>query len=472
MRRGCSAPAWSRLWAAADSAYSPHFANDSTRMVKNKPSLKGLIVRASTWTIAGHGGAQLIRLASNLVLTRLLFPEAFGIMALVWMVMFGLEMLSDVGLRAAIIRDKRGDEPAFLNTAWTMQAVRGVVLWSIACIIAYPLAKIYGEPQLVSLIPVAGLTALIGGVASTSLHTSFRRMELGRLTVLEVCNQLVAFIAVVTWALLYPSVWALVGGALIACLFHTVASHLWLPGIRHQFRWEASAMRSLVDFGKWIFMSSTLTFLASQGDRMLLGHYISMAQLGVYSIAIMLSEAAHALIIKLVHGVLYPAYGRIAQSEAHRLRNVFHRARLGIDGFLVFPIAVLMVLGGWIIDFLYDPRYHEAGWMFQILCIRLLMSATLANSETCLFALGHPQYAFIQSVCRTVWILIGIPVGWHLMGIEGVVWAVALSEIPVVVILWVGLARNRMFSLVSEARSLIFVGLGILVGFWILHSLP
>ena len=424
------------------------------------------------WTIFGHGAAQLIRLASSLVLTRLLFPEAFGLMALVWMIMIGLEMLSDVGIGTAIIRDKRGDDPVFLNTAWTLQVIRGFVLWIAACVFAFPLAKIYGEPLLAYLVPVAGLTALILGFCSTSSHTLRRRMQFRPLVFLEFWTQLVAFIAVVLGALMWPSVWALVGGALIGRLTYTLSSHAFLGGDRNRFYWEATSARTLFGFGKWIFLSSAVTFVSNQGDRMLLGRYLTMTQFGVYSIAIMLSEAVHAVVTRIVQGVLYPAYGRIVQNEPERFPEVLNRSRLGIDVFLVFPIACLLVLGKPIVELLYDPRYYDAGWIFQLLCIRLVMSVSLVNIETSLFALGYSKYGFLQGTSRAIWILAGIPIGWSLFEIEGVVWVVALSEIPAAVVLWGGLVRHGLFNPLSELRTLFAIGLGILVGSLILFLLP
>lgn len=441
-------------------------------MSSNRPSLKALALRGAAWTLAGHGAGQLIRLLRSLVLTRLLFPEAFGVMSLVWVVMFGLEMLSDVGLGPAIIRDKRGDDPDFLNTAWTVQTIRGAVLWGASCLVALPMASFYGEPDLALLIPVAGLTALIGGFGSTAVFTCRRQMEFRRLTLLELSNEVVGFVVTLLWAFLHPTVWALVGGALIGRLFLTLGSHTLLPGIRNHFRWESSSWRVLIGFGKWIFLSSVLQFLSSQSDRLMLGHYLDMAHLGVYSIAIMLSEAVNALVIKVNHGVLFPAYGNVVQNDAYRLRSVAARARLGIDAVLILPIAALMILGSQVVGVLYDNRYQEAGWMLQILCVRLLMVSALSNSEACLVALGHPQYAFMQNLCRAVWILISIPIGWSLLGIKGVVWAVALSEVPVAVVLWVGMIRYRMFSPASELLSLLFVGLGVLFGFGLLRLLP
>jgi O-antigen/teichoic acid export membrane protein len=100
------------------------------------------------------------------------------------------------------------------------------------------------------------------------------------------------------------------------------------------------------------------------------------------------------------------------------------------------------------------------------------MTSALSNSEACLVALGQPQYSVIQNVCRTVWTLVSIPVGWYLMGMKGAVWAVALSEVPVVVVLWIGLARHHVLSVRSELRSLLFVGLGASLGFGLRLILP
>lgn len=438
----------------------------------DRSSLKALVVRGSALAIVGYGGVQAIRLIRSLILTRLLFPEVFGLMSLVWVVMYGLEMLSDVGLGPAIMRHKRGDDPDFLNTAWTMQAIRGAALWVASCVVALPMAAFYGASDLAQLIPVAGLTALIGGFYSTALYTCRRRMEFGRLTVLELSNEIVAFVVTILWVYFAPNVWALVGGALISRLLFTIASHVALPGIQNRFRWDYSSVRELVGFGKWIFFSSAFQFLSTQSDRMLLGYYLNMALLGTYSIAVMLSEAVQALVIKINYGVLFPAYGNVLLKDPDRLRFVYYRARLGTDVLLILPIAVLMILGTRVVELLYDARYHDAGWMLQVLCVRLLMTSALSNSESCLVVLGQPQYAVIQNVCRTVWTLVGIPVGWHLMGLKGAVWAVALSEVPVVVVLWIGLARNHVLSVRSELRSLFFAGIGASLGFGLQLILP
>ena len=121
-------------------------------------------MRSSAWTIFGFGASQAVRLVSNLILTRLLFPEAFGMMALVTVAMVALGNFSDVGTAPAISYNRRGDDQDFLDTAWTLHVIRGFLLWLGTCALAWPLARFYGEPMLAQLLPVAGLSFLIGGL--------------------------------------------------------------------------------------------------------------------------------------------------------------------------------------------------------------------------------------------------------------------------------------------------------------------
>jgi O-antigen/teichoic acid export membrane protein len=213
-------------------------------------------------------------------------------------------------------------------------------------------------------------------------------------------------------------------------------------------------------------------FLSTQSDRFLLGRYLDMIHLGVYGTATVLSGAVQTVVLKINSDVLFPAYSRVVQEGTGRLRQVILRTRLVIDASMILPIAIIMILGSRIVGVLYDQRYHDAGWMLQVLSVRLLLVATLSNSESCLIALGHPKYSFIQNFCRTVAMCAAIPIGWSLYGIKGVIWAVALSEIPPLVVIWTGLIRHRLFSVAAESRSLLFVALGSLLGLAVLQVWP
>jgi len=120
--------------------------------------LKARSIRSMGFSILSFGGGSGLRLIGNLILTRILFPEAFGMMALIQIVIAGLTMFSDLGIHSAIIKDARGNDPDYLNTAWALQICRGVFLWLMTCLLAHPVATFYAAPELAQMLPVAGLT--------------------------------------------------------------------------------------------------------------------------------------------------------------------------------------------------------------------------------------------------------------------------------------------------------------------------
>ena len=435
-------------------------------------TLRQSVIQGSLWALASVAAGQALRLGKSLVLSRLLFPDAYGEMAIVWAVLACLDLLSDVGLAPGIIRSPRGDDALFLNTAWIMKITRGAVLCLISSTIAIPLARFYEMPHLAVLIPIAGFSIFLEGFASTKTYTSLRNMNYARLSVIELVDEIAGLVVTIVWALISPTVWALLAGAVIVRLSHVLFSHLALPGPRNRIQWDPLAFHELVQFGKWVLFSSAIYVLYSQGDRLILGKYLDAHLLGIYAIAILLSETVSGVINKLNNTVYFPAISTTALNDRERLRSVVYRIRFGTDFVINLPIGVLTMISVLLVNFLYDPRYHDAGWMLQILCVRLLLVSMLAPSSSSLFALGMTKYSVVQNACRAAMILVAVPIAWKLYGIHGVVWAVALSELPVVAVVWYGMATQGLLSVRLELRSLLIFAGGLVAGYGLLQVLP
>ncbi len=466
---------------------SPHPPHDGS--VKpdpaNAPSVKTLAVRGSAWALGGNITQQGIRFASNLLLTRLLLPEAFGLMTVVNVVLTGLQMFSDIGIGPSIIQHKRGEDPAFYNTAWTIQVIRGFVLGLTAIAIVTPLVyllggvmganahdgvePVYADPQLLPLICVGALSAVISGFNSTKLFTVNRRLMIGTLTLMEVAVQTVGVGVMAYWAWHYHSVWALVGGSLVTAALKMILSHAVLPGGNNRFHFEREAFNDLIRYGRWIFLSTSALFIAAQGDRLLLGLYVSKAVLGVYSIAYFLSEALAQMIAFVTRRVFLPAFSRVARDNPDRMRQNYYKVRLRLDALTLPAAGALMVLGSQIVDLLYPEKYIEAGWMLQALAIRVAFACTLPTAVSCLLAIGDSKSVFAGNLGKTVTLLVGIPLGWHYGQMHGVVWMIALSELGSLPILWWRMARHGLLSLPREALAVVFVALGLGAG-WLVST--
>ena len=158
------------------------------------------------WTAGGYGVRQILRFANNLILTRLLFPELFGLMAIVNLFVLGLNLFSDIGLNPAIIQSKRGDEATFLNTAWTIQVMRGVVLTVGAFFLAWPVSIFYDQPILLWALPVSGLTALFAGFNSTRMAEANRHLRMRELVFVELSAYVIGLVAVSYTHLTLPTI--------------------------------------------------------------------------------------------------------------------------------------------------------------------------------------------------------------------------------------------------------------------------
>src|SRR5262249_48060683 len=102
---------------------------DSASPIPAALGLKKAVLRSATWSLIGYGLSQLLKLASLIIVSNLLGPTAKGLFEVVFAVLLGLQLFSDLGIGLSLVRSERGDEPAFMNTAWTLQIVRGLLLW-------------------------------------------------------------------------------------------------------------------------------------------------------------------------------------------------------------------------------------------------------------------------------------------------------------------------------------------------------
>src|SRR6266478_9581535 len=84
------------------------------------PTVRQAAARGAVWTVAGYASVMVLRFGFNLLLTRLVAPKVFGVMAIINLLIQSLHMFSDLGISQCVTRHDRGDDPHFLNTAWTV----------------------------------------------------------------------------------------------------------------------------------------------------------------------------------------------------------------------------------------------------------------------------------------------------------------------------------------------------------------
>jgi O-antigen/teichoic acid export membrane protein len=441
---------------------------EDSQPVADIPAAKGSrkqVIEAASFIILGFGLSSVIRLLGNIVLTRLLMPELFGQVTLAKVFVMGLYLFTDIGLAPSVIRSDRANDPAFLNTVWTIQIIRGAIITCLLCIVAFPVAALYKEPIFVAVIPAIGLLGMLNSLQSTALITLDRELQQKRLTIMELKVQVVSTACMILAACFFKNIWALLLNDLIGTSIVVVWSRSLNRAHPNRLMLEKRAVKEVLGFGKWILVSTAMVFLASQADRILLGKLFSMTKFGVYNIAVTLAELPKQVIGRLSSRVLFPLVSKYSHYPREELRERIRGPRGKMLAALALSVALFGCFGDLIVGILYDQRYAAAAWILPLLVVGMWPLLLMNTIDSCLLSIGKSQYSAMSNFAKFVYMVVLIPVSYKLAGDLGVILVVAFNDVPSYVIINYGLAKERLSLLRQDAwtTALLLAAVGLLL---------
>jgi O-antigen/teichoic acid export membrane protein len=392
-------------------------------------SLRMRASRTAGWTIFEFGMTAIIRLVSSSVLTRLLLPEMFALMGLAQLFVSGIQMLTDVGIQVGVIQSRRED-PTYLNTAWTIQVVRGCLLFVLTIAAAWPYSLLYDQPTLMWVLPLCGLSIAIMGCKSMSMTMAMRDMRRGKLTIMMVSTRMLGVIVTMVWAWISPEIWAIVAGGLVSSILMILLSHTMLPGPCHRLMFDRVAARDLARVGRWVVLATGLTFLANQSDRLILGTLLDMNSLGVLMIAYGLYQMPREILMAVIGNVLLPAARQRADLPRNELRKKVLKSRWPFLCVTAVFVAIVAGLGDIIVMVIYDERYREAMWMLPLLILGLWARVLDASIHEVLIAIRKLHYNPAGSAARLLLVILALPFAFHHFGLPGAVIVIAAADVP------------------------------------------
>ena len=437
-------------------------------------TLRQRTLRAGIWTVASYTVELSTKLLSNLIMTRLLFPDAFGVIAAAMALIVGLQLLSDFGVRIVIIQSPRGENAEFLRSAWVFQCFRGVLLWlviAIGCaILSLPSVRsmlattsVFAAPSFPAVTATLGLTLVLSGLESTAIPLNVRRLNFRPVVFLDLTARIILLPVMIAWAYAFPSVWAIVAGTLIGGLFRVILSHMIIPGPRMGFVCRREHINEITAFGKWINLSSMATFVGSQSDIIILGLLLPSSMLGVYYIAKMLADTVEALLERLNSSMTLPVLSEVIRKNPENLKNRYYRFRLPIELVAVGSAGFLFASGDTIISILYDQRYSEAGMMLRILSFGLLIYP-FQLIRSAFVAIAKTNIVAWVSVLQAVSLVFCLSFGYYLYGPLGAIAGVAINRVFPSIAMLILAHRANWISPWNELRWIPIYALGFLLG--------
>jgi PST family polysaccharide transporter/lipopolysaccharide exporter len=403
-------------------------------------SLKSTLRRLKQWVVPQGGIAEQtvksgmwlgfstvfnrgLQILLMILLARLLDPSDFGLMGIALLTIGTLKHLTNLGIDEALIQQEDEDVDHYLNTVLSLEVGRAVLISSVVIAGAPFIADFFGEPRATDIVRVVAISPLLMSVKNPGVIYFQKDLDFHKQTLYKSSYSVSRFVVGVVYALIVPSVWALVVSYIVADVVRVAVSYL-----VHDYRpWpelRLSLAKDLINYGKWITGGSVLYFIYSQGDDAVVGWVLNATSLGFYQLAYQLALAPGTEVSGIIRQVMFPSFSKL-QNDIDQLRDAFFRT-VQVVTFVGFPAAVGIAT----VTPTFVRAFLGTDWVPMITTMQLLaiygLVLTITNTYSPVWkALNRPDYGTKLAAVRVVLIAVLVIPMTQRFGIEGTAMTVA-----------------------------------------------
>jgi O-antigen/teichoic acid export membrane protein len=425
-------------------------------------ALKILNLRGDLFATSASFALQaVIRLGSSMILTRFLNPEAYGIITIILSIAFVIELLADINVTLFIIRDENGEQPRYLNTAWTMRLGRAVLNTAALFICAPVIASwIYHLPALTVPLRVFSVSFIIGGLQSMSFPVAIRRKQARVTMYSDLATTVLSTAFTLAYCYYSRDYWGIVYGMLLQRALMSVLSYLFFRELRPRLQFDWVAARQILGFTKFVMPSSLLTLALSQFDKIVFLRLFDLQLLGVYGLAGNIAGHIETLITKISQSVLYPRCAHNFRTDPDNFTLKYYTENVKLfTSILVLPAAVCGA-AHLVVSVLYPKGYAQAGTVLQAFMVRASLLALASPAEDLLIAAGEYQVILHGNVFRAIAMIAASLFGYYFFGFIGFAYGTALSGLPpLVYYLWLQRKKGMLIAKYEVYKLAFVVGI-------------
>ena len=411
-----------------------------------------------------YGSTAVLRLGSNMILTRLLAPDVFGLAVIITSAIFILQLLTDIGTNAFVVRHKTGNEDVF-RTLWTVRLFRGIGLFLLVFAAAPLIAAAYNAPELAMAMRVSAVIFILDGASSIAIFIGTRDRRILRSSALAFLSFVLTTLVTIVAAYYLRSYWAMVISSIFGATLSFAYSYLFYPKFNHRLSWNKEARTEIWNFSKVVIPSSCITIFLSEIDKIVMANAFPKEELGLYMLAVGLAAAVSQLNGQYIHRVFSPKFAHIMRTAPETLNSAYYSIRIRFMLLMAFAYGGLIATGDLVAQILFDDRYLKTGFYLSIVAFGHFAAMFQRASNEALVNLGHMRATLVASIVRLVWMLAAIQVGYLLNGPVGVIIAIHLSWWVLMVFQMYRLRKAGVFILQQELLPFLAAALGLAVGF-------
>lgn len=326
--------------------------------------------RAVKWSSITEFAAKIISPIINMLLARILAPEAFGMLATVTMVISFAEVFVESGFQKFLIQhqfNSQKREQEFMSVAFWSNLVFSMVVWLVVIVFQNPFAALAGNPGLGFPIALTGVTIPLFGIIGIQNCQLRKNLEFKKLFYVRFISSLIPLLVTLPLALLGLDYWSLIIGNIAGVAVRSVVLVIvgrFVPSWYFKF----SDLRHMLKFGVWTMLDGVALWMTNWIDSLLIAHFMSEYYLGLYKNSIATITSIFGIITAALTPVLFSALSKL-QDDPERFNGMFLKTQRMLCIFLL-PIGVgVYFYRGLVTEILFGQAWTEAEDIVGIMAI-------------------------------------------------------------------------------------------------------
>lgn len=388
-------------------------------------SLKKRALSSLLWVTFERFGNQIIGFVNSLILTRLLMPEEFGLLAMISVFIAIGNALINSGLTQSLIRTENPDESDY-STVFYFNLTGSVVIYGIIYLCAPFIADFYDQVQLTSIVRVFSIVFIINAFSAVQRTRLTKLMDFKKLMIVSTPSIIIGGAVSVLLALNGFGVWSLVWSSISQSIASTIQLWYWAKW-KPLWVFDKDKFKHHFNFGIKLTFSGLLNSLYGNAYPIIIGKFFPVNQVGFFTRASEFRQRPTTIITSIVNKITYPLFAEI-QNDDLRLKSVYKRIMQMVT-FLVAPTVIFMgVLAEPIFRFLFTEKWLPAVPYFQILCIAGVFSPLQGYNLQILNVKGRSDLFLKLEIVKKFFMTIIIIISFQ-FGIYGLVCGVVFEAI-------------------------------------------
>lgn len=367
-------------------------------------NIENKLVNATKWSTITEIAAKIISPVTNMILARIISPEAFGVVATVTMIMSFSDMFTDAGFQKYLIQHEfKNEDEKFknANVAFWTNFVISVFLWIVIILFRKQIAVIVGNPGLGNVVAIACVQILLTSFSSIQMALYRRDFDFKTLFLVRIIAVCVPFFVTIPLAFLGLSYWAIIIGTIFMQISNAViltVKSKWKPYLFY----KVEILKKMISFSIWSLIEAISMWLTAWIDVLIIGNSFNQYYLGIYKTSTTMVNSFMSLITASIVPVLFSALSRL-QDDAEKFTRMYFTAQriasififpLGIGVYLYSDLATKIMLGS---------NWNEASMVIGVWALTQSIKIVFGNFCSEVYrAKGKPKVSFLSQLLHLI----------------------------------------------------------------------